>query len=124
MSDQDFIEGDEFDPEFLLSKEHLEKNNETRSDDVARDMLNRRRHAYKMVFSVPNKATAADIEIVVNDLAWFCKEFTAAYDPSVKVSATELFLIKEGRREVFQRIKDFAHLDEDVLLLKYHKPNH
>lgn len=123
MANQEFIEGDEFDPDFLAEKEHLEKKGVDKTDDEARLMLRRRRTAYINLFR-EGEPTEADLEIVLNDLAWFCKEFTPAFNPRDGASATELMLIKEGRREVYQRIKDFAHLDEDVLLLKYHKPNH
>lgn len=119
----DFIDGDEFDPEYLYGKEKYEQEQKTRSEDDVRAMLRRRRSAYVSLFRT-GKPSEGDMEIVLNDLAWFCKEFTATYDPTEGSTATERMLVKEGRREVFQRIKDFANLDEDVLLLKYHKPNY
>lgn len=118
-----FIEGDEFDPEMLDQKAHLEKQQQEKTDDDILVMLRNRRQAYTNVFQ-DGKPSEGDLQIVLNDLAWFCKEFTPTYNPKDGASATELMLIKEGRREVYQRIKDFANLSEDVLLLKYHKPNY
>ena len=122
MTDNGFIEGDEFDPAFLAEREHLETIEEDRGDNEARNMLNKRKRAYASVFKGDNP-TAGDVQTVLLDLAWFCKEFTPTYDITQGAQASELLLIKEGRREVFQRIKDFSMLDEDMLLLKYHNPN-
>lgn len=121
MADEEFIEGDEFDPEFLARQEAAEKQQAEDTGYEQRVEVRARMHSYKAVY-VTGNPTKKDLEVVLNDLGYFCKEHTALYNIKDGANATELMLIKEGRREVFQRIKDFANLDEDVLLLKYHKP--
>lgn len=114
----DFIDADTFDPEVIAKHENDLKRAEDLSEAQARAMLNRRKEAYARVFT-PGKREQADIDIVLNDLMWFCKVWVPTYDIKDGQHAEELSKRKEGRREVFHRIKDFSRLDSDALLLKY-----
>lgn len=119
----DFIEGaelavDEFDPEDLERKAVAENKAVDDFTDIQRRWLERRRLAYAHVFT-EGKREAADIEIVLADLQWFCKMYVPTYDIRDGIHAEELSKRKEGRREVFQRIKEFSSLDSDALMKKY-----
>ena len=120
--DIDFIEGEEgidmFDPADLdkaMAKFEQEKDGDS---DTIKQALERRRLAYKAVFTAGNR-TQDDINIVLTDLAWFCRAFTPTFDKNDGLHADTLMKIKEGRREVHSRIKDFSCLGFDALLLKY-----
>ncbi len=120
--DIDFIEGEEgidmFDPADLdkaMAKFEQEKDGDS---DTIKQALERRRLAYKAVFTAGNR-TQDDINIVLTDLAWFCRAFTPTFDKNDGPHADTLMKIKEGRREVHSRIKDFSCLGFDALLLKY-----
>jgi len=70
-------------------------------------ILDKRRRAYRDVFDNPNGA------IVLEDLALFCranKPTFEADDPNGRLSA-----YREGRREVYLRIKEFLGLTEDQI---------
>ena len=121
MSNDDFVEGaehDEFDPaELEKAVEQFDDLTKEDSDHV-RDLLERRRQAYSRVFTAGTR-DQADIDIVLADLAWFCRAFAPTFDKNDGVHADILMKIKEGRREVHSRIKDFSGLDSDAILLKY-----
>lgn len=109
---------DMFDPAALEAKEQEIIKVQAISVDKARGLLARRKKAYSNVFKAGKRDTA-DVELVLIDLMHFCKMFVPTYDIRAGAQAKDLMLIKEGRREVFQRIKDFSCLDEDALFLKY-----
>jgi len=69
------------------------------------DFLRRRQSAYRTVFSGP----VADI--VLADLAVFCRATTSTFHPDARVHA-----VAEGRREVFLRIANHLHLSDEQLL--------
>lgn len=117
MSD-DLVDGDPFDPQYVAAVEAEQKKAGENTDAEARALLVRRKTAYANVFKA-GKRDGADVDIVLNDLMYFCKVWVPTYDRRDGAQAAELSLIKEGRREVFQRIKDFSCLDADTLLLKY-----
>lgn len=114
----DIIDTDPFDPAVLEYHEKQLKEKESLSDDSVRALLERRKQAYARVFT-PGAREQTDIDIVLNDLMWFCKVWVSTYDINDGQHADRLSKQKDGRREVFQRIKDFSRLDSDALLLKY-----
>lgn len=115
---EDFIEHDPFDPAMLEQFEQALKDKEEEAPDEAEQMLERRRLAYTAVFT-PGNRTQTDIDIVLADLAWFCKFTIPTYDIKDGEHALELSKRKEGRREVFNRIFQFARLRLESLLLMY-----
>lgn len=118
----EFIEGaevsDPFDPRELEKFEREFKDREAAASDPVKQLLVRRRQAYVRVFT-EGQREQADIDIVLNDLQYFCKTWVPTYDVKDGQHAEELSKRKEGRREVFNRIKDFSLLDSDALFLKY-----
>lgn len=76
----------------------------------AREFLAGRAGAYRRLFNLENR----DADAVLTDLAKFCRasESTAHADPHV---AARL----DGRREVFLRIQQHLHLDDDTLWRLY-----
>ena len=119
----DFIEGaeadiDQFDPADLdkaMAEFEQSKDGDT---DVVRQLLERRRLAYTAVFTAGTR-NQSDIDFVLKDLAWFCRAFAPTFDKNDGPHADTLMKIKEGRREVHSRIKDFSSLDFDAIFLKY-----
>lgn len=114
----DFIEQDPFDPELLDKYEAAIKKQESEAPEDAIAMLERRRRAYARVFT-PGERDQGDIDTVLADLMWFCKTWVPTYDIRDGIHAERLSFSKEGRREVFQRIKHFSRLGSDALLLLY-----
>lgn len=114
----EFIDGDPFDPASVEAHEQALAEAEKKTSSIAVGLIERRKRAYAQVFS-PGKRSQADIDIVLNDLMWFCRVWVPPYDMREGIHAQHLSVMKEGRREVFQRIKDFSCLSHDALLLKY-----
>lgn len=75
--------------------------------DVSRffDFLRRRQSAYRTLFSGP----IADI--VLADLAVFCRAATSTFHPDPRVHA-----VAEGRREVWLRIQNHLNLSDEQML--------
>lgn len=121
MSD-DFIEGAEgldiFDPETLDKVLFSDLKEKAEDELTVKTLIERRRLAYAAVFSEGYR-TQLDIDIVLHDLAWFCRAYSSTFDTREGVHADTLAKMKEGRREVFLRVKDFASLDFDSVFLKY-----
>lgn len=125
----DFIDGEEegidpFDPKDLeeaMSKFEKEENGD---EERAREFLQSRRIAYSRVFS-PGPTDQADIDIVLNDLARFCRAFGGAlFNPNDGPHADTLAKMKDGRREVYMRILDHTRLDLNALFNKYTSVNY
>lgn len=114
----DFIDADHFDPEVLAAAEAAQQRAEAAPLQNAKALLAARARAYKAVFT-EGKRTQDEIDIVLIDLMWFCKMWIPSYDIRDGEHASELAKRKDGRREVFTRIKDFTRLDPDALLMKY-----
>lgn len=114
----DFIEQDPFDPELQAKYEEAMQKHGEEAPESANAIIERRRQAYARVFA-PGAATQADIDIVLIDLAWFCKAYTPSYNVQEGEHAKHLAVMKDGRREVFYRILDFSRLSKDALFLKY-----
>lgn len=121
MSESDFIEGDpleEFDPAELDRMEAAKEDNKDTDEDKVLALIRRRRLAYTAVFT-EGQRSQADIDIVLNDLFWFCRANAPTFDKKDGIHADTLMKLKEGRREVHARIRDFAGLSFDALILKY-----
>lgn len=122
MSSDEFVEGGEgidmFDPKDLDEAMAQFEGEDQKSEDEVRAMLERRRLAYKSVFTAGVRSQE-DIDIVLADLMWFCRWREPSYDKRDGQHAEELSKRKEGRREVFIRIADFARLNFDTILLMY-----
>jgi hypothetical protein len=114
-----FVDADMFDPINIANAEAAEQEAKKISPAKALEVLNRRRVAYTRVFNTPGKATQGDVDIVLFDLARFCRGFAPKFDLRDGIHAAKLQDIKEGRAEVFYRILDFSRLDGEALLLKY-----
>lgn len=109
---------DPFDPETQYRLDEMAKEEEEHAPAPAREMLEARKRAYANVFTAGERSQA-DIDFVLNDLMWFCKVWVPSYDIRDGQHAEELSKRKEGRREVFSRIRNFARLDSDTLMLMY-----
>jgi hypothetical protein len=72
--------------------------------DAQRQYLARRMQAYRDVFEGPNA------KIVLADLARFCRATESTFHPE-PAAANRL----DGRREVWLRINEHLHLDENEL---------
>jgi len=112
----DFIDGDltdPFDPEAALAVETKVYEQKTENEELIAAHLRRSQQAYRAIF-VKGNATAADVDFVMRDLAWFCK----AYDPlwSADPRTQDRFV---ARREVFQRIMEYTSLDHSTLAQRY-----
>lgn len=122
MSEADFIEFDDFDPEDLERKESKEAVRESEVESRILALLELRKRYYSEVFSPGNTSSEA-LDFVYNDLGRFCRAHTATFDLQDGPHADTLMKIKEGRREVFMRIRDFARLSLDSLFIKYTDAN-
>lgn len=109
---------DMYDPEVLDAAEAQQRAERDINDGEVLAELNRRRKAYANVFTAGTREQA-DVDIVLNDLMYFCKVWVDTFNIADGLHAETLSHRKAGRREVFLRIKDFTRLDSDVLLLKY-----
>lgn len=109
----DFVTGDEFDPEVAQRAEDAIYENKLSQDDAVVAHLRRSKEAYTRLF-VSGNATQDDVDFVMRDLAWFCK----AYDPQWHSDQRmqDRFV---ARREVFQRIVEYTRLDSDTLVKRY-----
>jgi hypothetical protein len=117
MIDNDDNYIDLFDPEIADKIDALHEKEARDNEKQILGLLTRRKQAYTSVFTAGNRSQE-DIDYVLNDLIWFCKVYVPAYDISEGVHANELSKRKEGRREVFLRILDFAKLKTETLFLK------
>jgi len=109
----DFVTGDEFDPEVAQRAEDAIYENKLSQDDAVVAHLRRSKEAYVRLFAGGN-ATKDDVDFVMRDLAWFCKAFDPQWhiDPRMQ----DRFV---ARREVFQRIVEYTSLDSETLAKRY-----
>lgn len=117
----DFIEGAYGDPFDPASADRMEEQNASSTeleDNAVVQMIARRRRAYTAVFTEGNRSQE-DIDYVLCDLMWFCRVTAPSFDAKDGIHADTLAKMKEGRREVFMRVRDFSRLDTDTLLAKY-----
>lgn len=116
--DNDFIDADPFDPAVVELYEQQQAKAQDITNHAPKAMLNRRRVAYANVFS-RGPTSQEDLDIVFADLAHFCRAFKPTFDVNDGVHAETLDKMKQGRREVYQRIFDHVSLSEETLFLKY-----
>ena len=109
----DFVTGDEFDPEVAQRAEEAVYENKAATDDAVVAHLRRSKEAYTRLF-VEGNATKDDVDFVMRDMAWFCK----AYDPQWHTDPRmqDRFV---ARREVYQRIVEYTRLDHGTLVKRY-----
>jgi len=74
-------------------------------------LFQERRRAYQLVF----KHNTASHNIVLKDLAKFCRAHGSCYHKDPKMSA-----MLEGRREVWLRIQEYLRLTEDDIYKLHH----
>lgn len=110
-TEPDVFEGDPFDPEFVRKVEKAEREGVEDSDEKVKTYVARRANAYKAVFKA-GKRSQADIDIVLTDLAAFCRSEETRYHPDRTLSD-----MLEGRAEVFYRIRNYVRLSADTLYL-------
>lgn len=84
-----------------------------KADEEAARTIRMRQYAYARWME--GIATPDDIQVVVDDLARFCR----AYD-SCFVEGPEHAARLDGRREVYLRIVEFSTLSHDALMMRYH----
>lgn len=115
MSDKpiDPFDGDPFDGEFAAVVEVNRFDEAADFTQRQKDYLERRANAYKAVFR-PGERSQSDIDIVLKDMALFCRAMTTRYDPEQKKQD-----MLEGRAEVFYRIKEHVGLTLDELFRLY-----
>jgi len=104
---------DPFNPEDIGAAQELLRKNANSEDELVVRYIERRSQAYGNVFSVGD-THQADIDFVMNDLAKFSYAFEPTFDENQKKQD-----LKEGRREVYLRIMEWAKLPATVLLRKY-----
>lgn len=76
-------------------------------------VLRERQGAYGRIF---NGASKDDVQIVMEDLAEFCRAFRTPFTADERSTALLI-----GRGEVYQRIVEFARLNNDELFFNYHE---
>lgn len=85
-----------------------------------KEFLFSRRTAYCRVFSVENR----DAQLVLADLAKFCRAHVSTVGVSRDGQVDPLLSARlDGRREVWLRLQQHIHLDDETLYLLYAGPN-
>lgn len=113
-SEDDFVDGDPFDPEVARLAEDKAYETTTDRNEEVDAYIRRRKVAYAAVFST-GETSKDDLEFVMLDLAAFCRAYTPTFHPTNQ----KIQDLQEGRREVFQRIMDYTRLPHDTLYIKY-----
>jgi hypothetical protein len=99
----DYIDEDPFDPEVIKRTEEYEARQVAVSDEEIKAYVSRRKLAYTAVFD--GKGTPGDVEIVMLDLARFCRAYTPTFHPT--------------NAKVFQRILSYTRLTQEQLYVKF-----
>jgi hypothetical protein len=117
MTEQtDFIDNDgldQFDPEVQKAQERVQREVREGAEQGERAEMQSLRLAYIEVFS-PGVTSQDAIDKVMNDIAWFGNGFF-----TTESGTDSRQKHKEGRRQVWLRVMDFAKLDIDTLFRKY-----
>lgn len=76
-----------------------------------------KRQAYRRLFLRDDGALNQDAERVMTDLRKFCRATgtTAIYSPKSGSIDPIAMAMAEGRREVFNRINEYLHLDDRII---------
>ena len=77
----------------------------------ALDLIRFRKRAYKLVFGAPG------YEVVIKDLARFCRGHETTFHPDARVQA-----MLEGRRQVLLRIEQHLGYSSEELVVLYKVP--
>jgi hypothetical protein len=80
--------------------------------DEAKALLRSRKRAYDFTFNLDS----VDVQIVLKDLAEFCRANETTFNPDPRVHA-----LVEGRKEVWLRIQKYLNLTPDQLWELYRK---
>ena len=78
--------------------------------EILRDFVTGRKRAYCRVFDMESR----DVQMVVGDLARFCRANESTHHPDPYVAAR-----LDGRREAWLRIQQNLNLDAEALLRPY-----
>lgn len=111
MSDE-FITGDEFDPEVAQAAEERRYERKASEAEAVEQHIRTCQGAYNRVFK--GGASPDDIAFVLSDLAWFCRAYDGQFIGDARLADTF-----QGRRSVFMRIAEYTKLDHDTLMRKY-----
>lgn len=114
--ERDFA-SDEYDPYDPLDTRRAEVKTLSLQDAAEATMaqrLERRQQAYRRMFTNLNPE---DLEIVANDLKWFCMGDSAVFHENDRIHA-----LLTGRQEVWMRMQDHIRLDFAELVSKYIRP--
>ncbi|WP_414464365.1 hypothetical protein [Hyphomicrobium sp. DY-1] len=84
-------------------------------DAATKQFLQQRRVAYARLFGM-GEPTDKDIEVVMDDLAKFCRAFETTFHADPRMHA-----VLEGRREVFLRILEHSMIPFEELFNRYHR---
>lgn len=110
----DFIDGEDlFDPQVAVAAEDHYYETRKQDAEAIKAHIQKVRRAYSAVFK--GGADAADVKVVLDDMAWFCKAYANTFEPA----NPKLQDFNEGRRSVYLRIMEMTRLGHDAYLQKY-----
>lgn len=110
----DIDDEDLFDPITLQAAENAKYDQQQVADERVVRLIQVRKGAYSRVFTAGATASQADIDLVLVDLAHFCRGYTSEYKTDSRDHA-----LLSGRREVFLRIMEHKVIGFEDLLIKY-----
>ena len=102
---------DMFDPHTAEQVEKFVQDQAALTGDEFRALVAERQRHYKAVFG---NADSASVRFVLEDLAFFTRAHSSAFNPDPRLHA-----LIEGRREVYYRIADNTQLPRDLLYERY-----
>lgn len=108
----DFITGDEFDPETVAVNEDYVADASASNDELVAAHIRRTKEVYSRVF-IGGNPTDDDLDFLMKDLAHFARQDTLFF------TNTRLQDVFIGRKQVLQRIVEYTSLDHDTLLKRY-----
>lgn len=115
-SGDEFVEGaevsDAFDPEAVSEQEAEDARSLNDKEVQTAAAIRTLKEAYVRVFE--GSTVPGDADRVMTDLMQFCRGNVSTYMADPRDHA-----LLEGRREVYQRIMDYALLDHDTLYVRY-----
>lgn len=88
--------------------------------------LFRKRQAYRRVFLRDDGELNEDAKVIMTDLAKFCRArgSTAMVSPQTGSIDPIAMAMAEGRREVFNRINEYLHINDNILQNLREEPVH
>jgi len=108
----DFITGDEFDPNVAQRAEDAVYENKLSEDDAVQAHLRRCKEVYTRVF-VGGNASKDDLDFLLRDLAFFARA-DQHFFPDTRLQDGYI-----GRKQVVQRIVEYTSLDFGTLVKRY-----